>query len=250
MSGTVGLTIFISLFVVAIAAVVISGRREYNRWRARPGILRALASRRGYRFVENPGKPSELVPIRPLETAANLVKMELPAAVNGRTLDGDFTLFDVFTEERSGGAGRVTYIRNYETFITIRSGAKWPHFEFAAISHFKQGSLSGMLIEMAGNLAEVLMKRRGLVHVPIPDHPGYQLYVDSTANGEAIRAALVPLFENRGPWWVGGLDDALTLQRRGEKSVTSGSLVAEPELDRFIDDALEIERAARNAIPQ
>jgi hypothetical protein len=247
---TWGVVAFIALFVGVAVLVFVAANAQQKRWLARPAILRAFASRRGFRVVENPGKPSDLVPIRPLEKAPHLTAMQLPVAVNGRTLDSDFTLFDVYTEKRSGFGNNRSYIKSYETFITIKAdGQQWPHFEFAAMSHSREGSLEAALLAVAGSLAEAMMKDRGLVHVPTPDHPGYQLFAESAAAGEAIRDALVPLFEKRSAWWIGGLGDALTLQHAGMKSGSSGSLIDEKELDRFVDEAVAIERATRAAMP-
>lgn len=244
---TWGVVALIALFIGVVVLLFASGTKQQKQWLARPAILRAFASRRGFRIVENPGKPSELVPIRPLEKAPHLTAMELPVAVNGRTLDSDFTLFDVYTEEQRSTGKNRGHVKSYQTFITIRSdGQQWPHFELVAISQVKAGTLTATLLEAAGNLAGTLMKNRGLVHVPTPGHPGYQLYVEDPTRGEAIRDALMPLFEKRAPWWVGGLGGALTLQRAAMSSPSS--LVAENELDRFVDEAMEIERAARSAI--
>ena len=242
---TWAVVVFIALFVGAAVLLFATGNAQQKRWLSRPGILRAFAGRRGFRVVENPGKPSDLVPIRPLEKAPNLTAMELPVAVSGRTVDCDFTLFDVYTEQRSGNR---SHLKNYETFITIKTdGQEWPHFELVAMP-VKQNSVEAALLSVTGNLASMLMADRGLVHVPTPDQPGCQLFVEDAAAGEAIRDALVPLFEKRGAWWIGGLGDALTLQHAGMTSVSSGSLVDEKELDRFVDEAMEIERAARAAI--
>src|SRR6266513_2415876 len=201
-----GVIAFITLFVGAGVLIIVAGSKQQKRWLARPSILCAFASRRGFRVVENPGKPSDLVPIRPLEKKTDLTAMELPVAVYGRTLDSDFTLFDVYTEQRSGFSRNQGHIKNYETFITIKTdGQQWPHFELAAMSHPKQGSLEATLLAVAGNLADGLMKNRGLVHVPTPGHPGYQLFAEDAAAGEAIRERLMPLFEKRSAWWVGGM---------------------------------------------
>ena len=243
-----GFLLFVALFFGAGILIVIAAGRQRRRWRSRPDVLRALAARRGYRFDEKPDKPSNLTPIRPLDKTENLVAMELPAAVRGRSLDCDFMLFDVFTEKKTGSGSSTRYNRHYETFITIKSDGQWPHFELAALTHSKPGSLTGTLLALAGDLGEIMMKQRGLVHVPIPDHPGFQLYAANAADGQAIRDAFVPLFEKRGAWWVGGLDDTLTLQRQNSNSPVAGSLVGEKDLDRFVDEALEIERAARAAI--
>ena len=229
--------------------VLIAVRRQWKRWRARPAILRALATRRGYRFQEKPGKPSELTPIRPLDKSPDLRTLELPAAVSGRTLDADFTLFDVYTRVERGRGSHRSYHESFETFMTIKSGGKtWPHFEFVALERIDPGSMTGKLLEMATSIADGLMKDRGLVHIPIPDQPGYQLYADSAENGAAIRDALMPLLTKRTGWWVGGMGDALTLQHRASKSATMAMLIPEGDLDRFIDESLEIERAASAAI--
>jgi len=62
--------LFFTLFFGAIAFMVIALGRQRKLWRARPAILRALAARRGYQFVENPGQPSDLAPIRPTKKRA------------------------------------------------------------------------------------------------------------------------------------------------------------------------------------
>lgn len=246
MPAYVGVILFLVLFCAGVAFVVIASGRELKRWRARPAMLRTLAMRRGYQVIENPGKPSVLVPIRPLENAANLKALELPVAVTGRTPDGDLTLFDVYTEKKSGSGNHVSYIRDYETFITIKSREQiWPHFEFSAVSHSKPGSMEGTLLAMAGSLAEMMMTERGLTHVPIPEQPGYQLYVGDQRNADALRDVLLRQFANRTGWWLGGLDGALTLQKMTSSSGTQRNLVPEPELDRFIDESLEIERSLR-----
>jgi len=185
-----------------------------------------------------------------LEKAQKLTAVELPAAVHGRTIDGDdFTIFDVYTEQKPGSGNNVRYEKNYETFVTIKSGdRKWPYFEFAALTDAKPGSFTGTLLAITGNLAELLMKDRGLTHVPIPEHPGFQLFVGDGESAQSVRDALVRAFANRTGWWVGALDDALTVQRRSSNSVTAGSLVPEPDLDRFIDEALAIERDLTRAI--
>jgi|SRR5581483_7383171 len=238
---SLGIVVFVVLFVGVAALVIVASRKERKIWSARPAILRALAARRGYRVVENPGKPSEIVPIRPLDRAPDLRKLELPVAVAGRTLDADFTLFDVYHERQPKYSKNRSTFRSYETFITIKSdGKQWPHFELMS-TPIDASSFTGKLLEMTGNLAAGLMKERGLVHVPVHDHPGFQLYVADGADGEAFRDALLPLFTNRGAWWIGALDDALTLQR-------TTNLVPEKDLDRFVDEAFEIERAARTAI--
>jgi len=244
-----GVIAFLTVLFGGGAFIFIASARQQRRWRARPAILRALAQRRSYSVIDNPGKPSELVPIRPLEKGPNVETIELPVAVRGHTLDADFTLFDVYRQinEHIAG-GRNSHPETFETFITIKSGHQWPHFEFGAVLHAKEGSFAAALVNVAASLAEGLMRDRGLVHVPIPDRPGYQLFVEPSADGGAIRDVLVPLFDSRDSWWIGGLGDALTLQRRDSKSVAQGMLIAEKDLDRFVDEAFEIERAARAAI--
>jgi hypothetical protein len=244
-----GVFAFFAVFFGAAVLIIVASRKERKVWAARPAILRAMAARRGYRVVENPGKPSEIVPIRPLDKAPDLNALELPVAVSGRTLDGDFTLFDVYHETQPKYSKNRGRLRSYETFITIKSdGKQWPHFELMAMP-VAANSLTGKLLEMTSSLAEGVMRQRGLVHVPTPDHPGFQLYVESASDGAAFRDRLMPIFTNRGAWWVGGLDDALTLQRANSASrVGPGSLIAEKDLDRFVDEAFEIERAARTAI--
>ncbi|MGH9419738.1 MAG: hypothetical protein ACRD3J_07190 [Thermoanaerobaculia bacterium] len=246
MPGYIGVILFFTLFIGVAAFIVIASRREVKRWHARPGILRALAMRRGYRVIENPGKPSDLIPIRPLENAANLKTLELPVAVSGRTPDGDLTLFDVYTEKKSGSGNHVSYIRDYETFITIKSQEQvWPHFELSVVSHSTPASMEGRLLAMAGNLAEMMMTERGLTHVPVSEQPGFQLYAGDQRDANALRDLLLRQFANRTGWWVGGLNGALTLQRIAGSSGTQRNLVPEPELDRFIDESLEIEKSLR-----
>ncbi|HEY6844520.1 MAG TPA: hypothetical protein VI391_10145 [Thermoanaerobaculia bacterium] len=242
-----GVLAFFAVFIGAGALIFIASARQQKRWRARPAILRALAQRRGYSVVEQPGKPSELVPIRPLDHGADLKKMELPIALRGRTVDANLTLFDVFTRSDHHGS-RGGYTERFQTFITIKSGQQWPHFEFSAVAQPRDGSFAAALVTMTGALAEAAMSSRGLVHVPIPDHPGYQLFAEPAVNGAQLRDALVPLFASRGPWWVGALDNALTMQRCDSKSIAQGQLVDENGLDRFIDEAIDIERTLRAAI--
>jgi len=244
-----GVIAFVVLFAAFAVFIFIASGGEQKRWRARPAILRALATRRGGRFVENPGKPSDLVPIRQLDRRDNVTNIELAAAVSGRTLDGDYTLFDVFTERRTGFGRNATYQKTYETFITLRSGEeKWPHFEFAAISHASPDSMEGKLLAMAGDFANNVMEGRALRHVPIPDRPGFQLFVGDGVDAGRLRDALVGLFEQKGKWWVGALDDALTVQKRGGRSVNHGMLVPAAELDQFVDEAQEIERALNRSV--
>ena len=244
-----GLIVFIAVFLGIAALVITAVMRQWKRWRERPAILRSLATRRGYRFIDKPGNPSELMPIRPLEKSTYLQRVELPAAVSGRTPDADFLLFDVFTRHTPRGRSHDSYEDTFATFMTIKSGDKpWPHFEFSAIARIEPRSMSAGLLAMATNLMDGQMKDRGLVHIPIPDQPGYQLYADNVENGGRIRDALAPLFARRDGWWVGGMGEALTLQRHGSHSRMTGMLIPENDLDRFIDEALEIERAASAAI--
>ena len=243
-----GLIVFLAVFLGIAALVITAVARQRKRWRVRPAVLRSLATRRGYRFVEKPGKPSELTPIRPLDKAPDLSTLELPAAVVGRTLDADFTLFDVYTRLIRHGSNS-SYQDSFATFITVKSDGKpWPHFEFTAMPGSDPNSLTGKLMTMAVNLADRLMKDRGLVHIPIPEQPGLMLFADTPENGARIRDALVPMFNKRDGWWLGGMGDALTMQRRGSGSGTMGMLIPENDLDRFIDESLEIERTASAAI--
>ena len=241
--------IFVAVFLGVAALVVTAVVRQQRRWRVRPAILRALATRRGYGFIEKPGKPSELMPIRPLEKSPYLQKVELPAAVSGRTVNADFMLFDVFTQHVPKHT-HDSYEDTYATFMTIKSGDKpWPHFEFSALARVDPRSMTAGLLAMASNLADAQMKERDLVHIPIPDQPGYMLYADNVESGERLRVALMELFAHRDGWWVGAMGDALTLQRRGSHSSrTMGMLIPEKELDQFIDDSLLIERSLSAAI--
>ncbi|MGZ7081275.1 MAG: hypothetical protein ACXVJT_17810 [Thermoanaerobaculia bacterium] len=248
--------LFFTLFIGAIVFVVIAIGRQRRLWRARPAILRALASRRGYQFVENPGQPSELAPIRPLEKEGNVEKLELPAAVKGRTVDATFTLFDMYTETRWRTSGNVSGTRyntlvTYKTLINIKAAPhRWPHFEFAVVAHAAADSMTGKLLAMAEGLAAGIMESssRGLKHVPLPGQPGSQLYVGDAASPQVpvLRDTLVKLFEQRNGWWVGALDDSMTISMVvNTKSAAMGSLVPAGQLDRFIDESLEIERTLR-----
>lgn len=238
----------VAVVIVIVVAIFASGDKRMKLWAKRPEVLRALAARRGYRVVNNPGKPSELVPIRPLEKARDFNAFELPVAVTGRTLDSDLTLFDVYTETQPKFSKNRSRIRKFETYITIKSGQDWPHFELVSMP-VANNSFTGKLLEMTSGVAEIVMSERGLTRVPTPDHPGFQLYVADASDGPRVRDALLPIVSNRGAWWLGALGDALALQRSDTATaIGSGSLVNEKELDRFVDEALEIERAASGAI--
>jgi hypothetical protein len=248
MPDYVGVIAFLALFFGVGAFIVIARGNQRKLWARRPELLRSLAGRRGFQFVEKPGKPSELAPIRPTETQGNVTRLELPAAVRGRVLDSQFTMFDIYTETVSRAGSRTTHVDSYETFITIKSDSRWPHFEFAAVSNAKVDSLEGKLLGMVGNLAEALMQQRKLTHVPIPGHPGFQLFAGDAATGPALSDALVQMFESNTGWWVGALDDALTISKKVGRSATMSSLVPEADLDRFIDEALQIERDLRRRL--
>src|SRR4029078_7052080 len=121
-------------------------------------VLRDFASRRGYQFVEKPGEPGDLAPLRPFAVRNNIRKVELPAAVRGRTLDNQFTLFDVYTQTVSHAGSRTTYSDSYETFITFKSpGRIFPYFEFACMAHITSDSMTGRLLEMVASATEWLM---------------------------------------------------------------------------------------------
>src|SRR6476659_1856404 len=113
--------IFVVLFVAAAVFIGIASGKERRAWLQRPEVLRRLASRRGFQFVENPGKPADLLPLRPVERKGNLLTVELPAAVRGRTLDTQFTLLDLYTETVSTLGSHKTHWRSYETFISFAS---------------------------------------------------------------------------------------------------------------------------------
>ena len=185
-----------------------------------------------------------------------MTKVELPAALKGRTVDANFTLFDVYTETRTLAAGystRYTTLVTYETLITIKAAAqRWPHFEFVVVAHVAADSMKGKLLAMANGLAAGIMESsRGLKHVPLPGQPGSQLYVGDPASPQvlALRDGLLGLFEQRNGWWVGALDDSLTISKVvNTKSAAMGSFVPAEELDRFIDESLEIERTLRGRL--
>ena len=210
-------------------------------------MLRALASRRGFQFVENPGKPADLVPLRPIERQGNVRTVELPAAVRGRTLDSQLVLFDLYTQRVSGSGNSKTYWDGYETFITFKSADRqWPHFEFAAIARLKADSITSQLMNLVVNATESIMQNRGLTHVPIPSEPGWQLFVHDVAIADRVRDALMPLFEKRTGWWVGAKDDALTVLKTAQKSAAMAMFVPESELEPYLNEAIEIERNLRS----
>lgn len=246
MSTTAGVILFFALFVGAAIFMVVATGRQRKIWEKRPAVLRALASRRGFQFVENPGAPADLIPLRPVERKGNVRKVELPAAVRGRTLDTQFVLCDLFTEAVSGLGSHKTVWQTYETFVTFTSTSiRWPHFEFAAIAHIRADSLTGQLMSLAVNAAGSMMESRGLNHVPIPDQPGVQLFVHDPAIADRARDTLMRVFADRTGWWVGAKDETLTVMKTAQKSATMAMLVPESELERFVDESIEIERALR-----
>jgi hypothetical protein len=101
---------------------------------------------------------------------------------------------------------------------------------------------------MTATLAEGMMKERGLSHVPIPQQPGYQLYVADQRCAEPLQRKLLELFQSRSGWWIGALDDALTLRKATGKSATRSRLVPEADLDTFVAEGIELERALWQAI--
>jgi hypothetical protein len=243
---TAGVILFFTLFFgVAVFMFVASGRQR-KIWKSRPGVLKSLASRRGFQFVENPGKPADVIPLRPVERKGNVRTVELPAAVRGRTLDTQLTLCDLFVEAVSGVGSHKTFWQTYETFVTFTStGIRWPHFEFAAIAHVRADSLTGQLMSLAANAAGSMMESRGLTHVPIPDQPGVQLFVHDPAIADQARDTLMRVFADRTGWWVGAKDETMTVMKTAQKSATMAMLVPESELERFLDESIEIERALR-----
>jgi hypothetical protein len=129
-----GAFLFVTLFVGAAILIFVAARRNWRRWLARPAILRAFAARRGWRAVEKPGAPSSLVPIRPLEQGSNLLQLELPLAVQGMSGDVAITLFDVYTNVKTGSGTNSSYHETFQTFMVFRRGDRpWPHFEFSAL---------------------------------------------------------------------------------------------------------------------
>jgi hypothetical protein len=255
MTAIVGV-LFFAVFFGLIAVAVVSTGKKRKMWSARPAVLRALAARRGYQFVENPGKPSELTPIRPADKETSTDKFELPSAVKGRTLDGTFTMFDLYRETRTRTPGSTVHwntLIRYETFITIRNETKrWPHFEFAVVAHVAPDSISGKLLAMTNSLAAGIMESsRGLKRVLLPEQPGSQLYVENpdSPQASALRDTLSTLFAQRSGWWLGALDDSLTIQKSvNAKSPEMPDFVPAEQLDPFIDESLEIERALRKVI--
>ena len=99
--------------------------------------MKSLASRRGFQFVENPGKPADVIPLRPVERKGNVRTVELPAAVRGRTLDTQLTLCDLFVEAVSGVGSHKTFWQT-ETFVTFTStGIRWPHSTVTLFARFR-----------------------------------------------------------------------------------------------------------------
>ena len=238
--------LFFTLFFGVLIFMIVATGRQRKIWKKRPAVLRAFASRRGFQFVENPGKPADLLPLRPVERKGNVRAVELPSAVRGRTLDSQFVLFDLYTEAVSGTGSHRTNWQTYETFVTFTSSDRdWPHFEFAAIAHVKADSLTGQLMALAANAGDSMMQARGLTHVPIPEQPGCQLFVHDPAIGQRARDTLMRLFADKAGWWVGAKGDTLTVMKTAQKSATMAMLVPEAQLEPFLNEAIEIERALR-----
>jgi len=239
----IGLWVSLAVFFGVAALIVLLTARQRNIWKRRPAALRALASRRGFQFVENPGAPDDLLPLRPIERKGTIRSVELPAAVRGRTLDTQLTLLDLFTMVESGpGRSHRDLLPHYDTFISFQSPAiRWPHFEFAEVGHIKPDSLTGSLMTMVANATESIAAQRGLKHVPIPEDPGCQLYVGDTTNAVVARDTLMKFFATREGWWVGAKDGVMTLQKVAQrKSGSMHNFVRDEDLDRFVDEAIEI----------
>lgn len=246
MSGYVPAIIFFTLFIGAAIFIIIASSAQRRQWAKRPAVLRDFASRRGYQFVENPGEPGDLAPLRPYAKRDNIRKVELPAAVRGRTLDNQFTLFDVYTQTVSHAGSRSTYYDSYETFITFKSpGRVFPYFEFACLAHVASDSMTGKLLEMVASATESLMQDRGLTRVPVEGQPGFQLYVHDVDKGSAIRDTAVRALGDRTGWWIGAKDDAVTVVRMAQRSSAMATLVPDTELEAFVNDATQIERGLR-----
>ena len=99
---------------------------------------------------------------------------------------------------------------------------------------------------MAANLGESIMQERGLTHVPIPEQPGYQLFVHDPQIGQRVRDTLMRLFADKSGWWVGAKGDTMTMMKKAQKqSANMASLIPEADLDAFLDEATAIERALR-----
>lgn len=169
----------------------------------------------------------------------------MPAAVRGRTLDNQFTLFDVYTQTVSHGS-RATSYDSYETFITFQSpGRVFPYFEFAFMAHVASDSMTGKLLEMVASATASLMQDRGLTRVPIEGQPGFQLYVHDVAKAQTIRDTLVRAIGDRTGWWIGAKDDTVTIVKMAQRSSAMAMLVPETELEAFVNDATQIERGMR-----
>ena len=169
-------------------------------------------------------------------------KVELPAAVRGRTLDTQLVLCDLFIEALSGLGSHKTVWQTYETFVIFKPAEfRWPHFEFASIAHVRADSLTGQMMSLAVNAAGSMMETRGLTHVPIPDQPGVQLFVHDPAIADRARDTLMRVFADRTGWWVGAKDETMTVMKNAQKSATMAMLVPESELEAFLDEAIAIE---------
>jgi hypothetical protein len=109
--------------------------------------------------------------------------------------------------------------------------------------------MTAKLLGMASKLADGVAEGRGLKRVPIPEEPGLYLYVgnEDFARGSGLRDALVKQFARREGWWVGALGNSMTLAKQAGKGSMS-QLVPANELDKFIDESLEIEKSLRRSV--
>ncbi|HSP13874.1 MAG TPA: hypothetical protein VLV78_03870 [Thermoanaerobaculia bacterium] len=212
--------LFFVLFFGIAALFVVLATGTSRMWKSRPKALRAFAERRGFQFVDQPEKPTKLYPIWPVERPGEVKDLDISAAVVGRARDTQFTLFDLFKWILATGSKR-NFMSRYETFITFKTdGLRWPSFEFSAIV---DGST---------------LRERFLA-------PGPQLRVDDPASERLIREALTAVLANRPGWWIGAKDDTLTMLRSREQSMSMRMFVPNDEIDRFFDEAVEIERGLR-----
>ncbi len=244
--------LFGAVFVAGVVWIIAAGRRQRKIVDDRPAVLRAFASRRGFQFIEKPGQPDDLTTLRPWHDSV-MTGVEVPAAVRGRTLDSQLTLFDIFSTVETKQGSRRSFTPKYETLLTFKSAAlRWPRFEFAAISHMKSGSLAGGVMTFIEKAFEKTAEQRGLKHVRIPEDPGCLLLVGTGEQNEtAMRDALMKLFATRDGWWLSAKDDSVTIVKSAQKSAGMRDFVQADDVDRFVDESIEIERGLRGlATPQ
>lgn len=243
---------FVLLFAGGAALIVAANRKERKSWLARAAMLRAFALRRGAQIVDPPPDPSHLGPVHPFRNA-DVNRAELSAAVRVRSSGNEATLYDLCTETvTTDGEGRRLHARHYLTFVNVKSGAfRWPRFEFLAISNASPDSVEGRLLQMAVSIAEGQMASRGLRHVEFAGKPGFQLFVEDSAEARRLTPAmLMRVFENRIGWWAGADGATISLSKNVKHSTSVGAMVPEKALDAFLDEALEIERLLRRHLSE